>query len=107
MPEVDELYNSDPIFPSLNWTSEWLNSSSSTEVIFSANIDQNFEIGVRWAVDDSFQIIDEAVIAIIASSTGCINQAVKARFVQFFIQNIAASPSNFKSSGFFHTDRFL
>jgi hypothetical protein len=104
MPEILDLYQNDGVFPAVGWTSQWLNCSSSFQVLFNTFESSDCEIGVRWAVDNNFEVIDEEIFPVTGGISESITREVKTRFVQFFVQNIAVQPSILRSNGFFFTD---
>lgn len=101
MPELLEVFNNDPNFGSTSYVSEWINCSNSQYVVWTVYNDQNFDMEVRYAVDDQYQVIRTDTKSIIGGQTGEIFADVISRFVQFVVVNIAATPNNLKTQGYF------
>ena len=101
MPEIDSVYQNDPAFAPLLWDSRWYNTGNSIDLSFTAYCDKAYKIGVRWAVDDTYSIIEEESVSILAGVSETFISPVKARFVQVFIKDIAASPSILQTQAFF------
>lgn len=104
MPELTELYNNDQTFGLTSWTSEWLNVSKLIKVNFIVFNDKTYDSGIRWAVDSSYQIIEDDASPTATNDTTYISSFVKARFVQFYINNISVQPSILETQGFFFNE---
>jgi hypothetical protein len=101
MPEILQVYNNDLTYAIATYDSDWINCTSSKILVWTVYNDKAFDMGVRWAVDDQFQVIDTDTISVLAGNTGELFFNVKARFVRFFVANIAVQPSILKTQGFF------
>ena len=104
MPELIELFNDEDAYNINEWTSQWINVTSSNNLVFTAYTNQTFDIGVRWAVNDDYFVISETIESVPASESYELFVPVIARFVQFFIQNIGALPAEIRTQGFFYVD---
>ena len=104
MPEEISLFQSEQIYISDNWTSEWLNVSRLSEILFTVYNDKTFDLGIRWAIDKNYFVIDEVVYLNLNNETKNIKINVKARFVQFYVENISALPCRLETQAFFYLD---
>lgn len=102
MPEVKELFNNNSTFPNLIYDSEWLNVSSSSILFFTAYSDVDFNIKIKWAVDDSYFAIGLSTIPILANNSHTLMTSVKARFAQFSVE-LSSVPALLQTQGFFFT----
>jgi hypothetical protein len=102
MPELIEVFNNEDAYTSTSWVSEWIDVASTNNLVFTTYCDQNYEVGVRWAVDNNYFVINEKIISVLANESYELFEPVTARFVQFFIQNIASTPAELRSQGFFY-----
>jgi hypothetical protein len=101
MPEIRELWNNDSVHASATWESEWLDVSSVLDLVFTGFVSQNYDIGIRWAIDNNFQPLAEEVFSVTGGDSYTFCKVVKFRKVQFFIRNIAVTPCILRSNGFF------
>lgn len=101
MPEIDSVYQNEAAFAPLFWDSRWYNTGNSKDLSFTAYCNKNYILGVRWSVDDSYSVIEEESVSIVAGVSETFVSPVKSRFVQVFIKNIAATPSALQTQAFF------
>ena len=104
MPEEISLYQSEPIYILNSWKSEWLNVSRLSEINFTVYNNKTFDVGLRWSIDNNYQVIEEVVYLALNNETKNISIPVIARFLQFYVENITSPPSILESCGFFYLD---
>ena len=101
MPEIDSVYQNEAAFAPAFWDSQWYNTSNSKDLSFTSFCSENYELGVRWSIDDTHSVIEEESVAILAGVSGTFISGVKSRFVQVFVKNIAVQPSQLQTQAFF------
>jgi hypothetical protein len=102
MSEILEVYQNEPAYGLASWDSDWINVSSSKTLTFTAFSDQNYDIGIRYAVNETGVVIDTDVVSVLANNAYTFHVPVQNRFAQFFILNIAANPCILRTQGFFY-----
>ena len=102
MSEIIEIYQNIPIFTPLLSNSEWLNVSSAKYVTFTTWNDQTYDMGVRYAIDNQYVVVDTEVYTVLANASHTIYISTKYKFIQLYINNIGATPSALATQGFFY-----
>lgn len=105
MPELIGAYQREIANITTFWNSEWFNISSSKYLVFTVFCNRDFEMGIRWSVDDNLVVIDTDLEILTAMTMNTIQIPVKTRFAQLFVQNIASTPNNLQTQAFFFLDK--
>lgn len=102
MPEVNELYNYDPVNNTTSWESEIINMVSANNVTFTTYCDQDYDILIEWSITSDFgDIIDTDSTSVTGGNSESLQLLTKTRYARFKIQNIASTPNILVSQGFF------
>ena len=101
MAPIKEIFQNNPSYPDPSYISEWINADASSYITYTVYCDQNCDVQLDWAVDDSYQVIRTETIPLIAPTTVDVTYPTIARFIRFSVVNIAANPCNLKTSAFF------
>lgn len=101
--EIKEIFQNNINNITTFWDSEWLNVSAVNYITFTAFSDKDYEMGIRWAVDDNYFVINTNLRTFSAGEMGTITISIESDFAQFFIQNISATPNILQTQGFFYT----
>jgi hypothetical protein len=101
MPILNEVSINDDSYNDPSFTTEWIDVSSANNLVFTSYCSQNYDVGYALAVDSNHFIIKQVVNSVLAGESFEYFLPVEARFIQFFVNNIAANPCQLKCQGFF------
>jgi hypothetical protein len=100
MPESINLFVNETAYPTSTYTSLWTNVSSSQSIIFSAFATVNYDMSIRWATDNNYNIIDTDIVSVLANNYNEIKMNIKARYMQIHMI-FSSNPVNFENQVFF------
>ena len=102
MGEIIELFQYSPTNNTTSWTSEVLNMIAAKYITFTVYCSENFDLTVEWAITSDFiNIIDTETTSVNGGFAEILQLPIKAQYIRFKINNIAATPNILATQGFF------
>lgn len=101
MSELKEVFTYNPAYNSVIRETDFLNVSSAVSLTYTIKCSENCEYGFRWAINSEFDVIEEVNYTLTGGNVSTVFTPVKARYCQFYVKNIAATPCNLQCCGFF------
>ena len=101
MPELNQVFQNSPTYGNSSWVSDFIYLGDISTIKFTVYCDQNCDFGLRWAVDNQYQVITTDTNTLTGGAEESVMVPITSRYCQFFVNNIASNPCDLKTQAFF------
>ncbi len=101
MSELKEVFLKNAAYNLTTRETEFLNVSSASTLTYTIKCSEDCEYGFRWAINSEFDVIEEVNYSLYGGDVATVYTPVRARYCQFYVKNIYATPCNLQTCAFF------